>query len=90
MSWGIVERVRDKNYITPPIDDILAGIIMTDFFWVFYLVCILFFKFFPTQKWKFIISNLSFCSNIDSKSSNNTNIIYSLQSPAYSQLSPVT
>ena len=42
MSWGIVERVRDKNYITPPIDDILAGIIMKYFFWGFYLVCILF------------------------------------------------
>ena len=41
MSWGIVERVRDKNYITPPIDDILAGIIMKEFFWAFYLVCIL-------------------------------------------------
>lgn len=26
MSWGIVERVRDKNYVTPSIDDILAGL----------------------------------------------------------------
>ena len=26
MSWGIVERVRDKNYVAPSIDEILAGI----------------------------------------------------------------
>jgi hypothetical protein len=26
MSWGIVERVRDKSAAVPPIDEILAGI----------------------------------------------------------------
>ena len=26
MSWGIVERVRDKSYVVPPIDEILAGL----------------------------------------------------------------
>ena len=26
MSWGIIERVRDKAYVVPPIDEILAGI----------------------------------------------------------------
>jgi hypothetical protein len=26
MSWGIVERVRDKNYVVPSIDNILAGL----------------------------------------------------------------